>query len=255
VKHLIRVFEDLEMLSRAAADRVVEAAAMALQQRGRSLLALNGGNTPARLFQILAAEGQAAINWERTQVYWGDERCVPPDHPESSYGQARQALLSRVRIPDENIHRIKGELGPVAASRDYAEVLRLQADPGLDWPRFDLVLLGMGEDGHTASLFPGSDPLVTQPTLPVTARYQGRPAERVTLTPPVFNSARLVLFMVSGQSKAATLRRVLSDPFEPGPLPAQRIDPKDGRLIWLIDAAAASQLPGSLLKSGKVCEG
>ncbi len=255
MKPLIRVFEDLETLSRGAADRVIEAAALALQERGGFLLALNGGNTPARLFQMLAAGGPEEIDWERTQVYWGDERCVPPDHPESSYGQAQRALLSRVRIPENNVQRIKGELGPEAASRDYAEVLKRHADPGLDWPRFDLVLLGMGEDGHTASLFPGSDPLVTRPTLPVTARYQNRPAERVTLTSPVFNSARLVLFMVSGESKAAVLLRVLSEPFEPGLLPAQRIDPKGGRLIWLVDAAAASQLPGSLLQSRKVCEG
>jgi 6-phosphogluconolactonase len=255
MKPQMRVFEDLEALSRGAAVRVIEAAGLALRERGRFLLALNGGNTPARLFQLLGVEAREAIDWEHTQVYWGDERCVPPDHPESSYGQAQRALLSHVSIPVDNIHRIKGELGAEAASRDYAETLKRQADPGTDWPKFDLVLLGLGEDGHTASLFPGSDPFVTQPTLPVTARYQDRPAERVTLTPPVINSARLILFMVSGESKAAALLKVLSGPFEPGPLPAQRIDPKGGRVIWLVDAAAASQLPGSLLKSRKVCEG
>jgi len=150
--------------------------------------------------------------------------------------------LSHVLIPDSNIHRIKGELGPAEASKDYSLTLRGFASPPLEWPRFDLVYLGMGEDGHTASLFPGSPVDVSEPTLPVTAHYQDRPANRVTLTPIVFNSARVVSFMASGEQKAVTLAEVLSGGYNPAKYPAQRIDPKDGRLIWLVDAAAASKL-------------
>ena len=145
-------------------------------------------------------------------------------------------------IPDSNIHRIKGELGPAEASKDYSLTLRGFASPPLEWPRFDLVYLGMGADGHTASLFPGSPVDVSEPTLPVSAHYQDRPANRVTLTPIVFNSARVVSFMVSGEQKAITLAEVLSGGYNPAKYPAQRIDPKDGRLIWLVDEAAAIKL-------------
>jgi 6-phosphogluconolactonase len=152
-------------------------------------------------------------------------------------------LLSHVLIPDVNIHRIKGELGPAEASKDYFLTLKRFASPPLEWPRFDLVYLGMGEDGHTASLFPGSAVDVSEPTMPVTAHYQDRPANRVTLTPVVFNSARVVVFMATGEKKADTLAEVLGDRYNPAKYPAQRIDPKDGRLIWLVDEAAASKLP------------
>jgi 6-phosphogluconolactonase len=154
-------------------------------------------------------------------------------------------LLKHVPIPDSNIHRIKGELGPAEAAKEYSLALKEFAFPPLEWPRFDLVYLGMGEDGHTASLFPGSPVNVSEPTMPVTAHYQDRPANRVTLTPVVFNSARTVAFMATGEKKADMLGEVLSDTHarNPAQYPAQRIDPKDGRLIWLVDESAASKLP------------
>jgi 6-phosphogluconolactonase len=178
-----------------------------------------------------------------THIFWGDERCVPPDDPESNYGQAWSLLLCHVNIPAGNIHRIQGELGPLKASKDYGRVLKQFASLRSEWPRFDLVLLGMGEDGHTASLFPGSPVKTIGPTIAVTAHYQDRPAERVTLTPPVFNSARLVLFMVIGENKALTLNKVLSETRQPKLYPAQRIEPNDGRVIWMVDEVAAGQLP------------
>ena len=251
MKPEIRVFNDLENLSRAAANLFTAQAAESITKRDRFLVALNGGNTPMRLFRLLATDHRDQVDWKRVHFFWGDERCVPPDDAGSSYGQARDALLSRVPIPDSNIHRIKCDpsarsgrrLGPVEASKEYSPVLKEYTSPPLEWPRFDLVYLGMGEDGHTASLFPGSPVEEAEPVIPVTAHYQDRPANRVTLTPAVFNSARRVVFMVTGAKKAVTLAEVLSDRYNPGQYPAQRINPNDGGSIWLVDEEAASKLP------------
>lgn len=239
----IRIFNDLEELSRAAANLFIEQAERSITERERFLIALNGGSTPTRLFQLLMTDYREKADWSKVYVFWGDERCVPPGDAGSSYGQARDILLSHVLIPDSNIHRIKGELGPAEASKDYSLTLKEFASPPLEWPRFDLVYLGMGEDGHTASLFPGLPVDVSGPTMPITAHYQDRPANRVTLTPIVFNSARMIVFMATGEKKAIPLAEVLSDRYDPAQYPAQRIDPKDGRLIWLVDEAAASKLP------------
>jgi 6-phosphogluconolactonase len=248
MKPEVRIFKDLEALSRAAADLFTEQAAQSIAERDRFLVALNGGGTPTRLFQLLATDFRDRVDWSKVHVFWGDERCVPPDDPGSSYGQAQDVLLSRVPIPDGNIHRIKGELGPPEASKDYSLILKQFASAPLEWPRFDLVYLGMGEDGHTASLFPGSAVDVSEPAIPVTAHYQDRPANRVSLTPVVFNSAHTVTFMATGEKKAQTVAEVLSDTRtrNPAPYPAQRIKPNDGRLIWLVDEAAASKLPEEL---------
>ena len=253
MKQKIRLFKDLEELSRAAAELFVEQAEQSIADRDRFLVTLNGGSTPTRLFQLLATDFREKVDWSKVHVFWGDERCVPPDDPGSSYGQAWETLLQRVSIREENVHRIKGELGPVDASRDYALILSQFASHSLAWPRFDLVFLGMGEDGHTASLFPGSPVDVSEPTMPVTAHYQDRPADRVTLTPVVLNSARMIVFMATGEKKAQTLAQVLSGRYNPELYPAQRIEPREGRLIWQVDEAAASRLPRKLLSI--FCEG
>jgi 6-phosphogluconolactonase len=249
----IRIFKDMETLSLAAADLFAERAAESIAERGRFLVALNGGGTPSRLFQLLATDYREKIDWGHIHVFWGDERCVPPGDAGSSYGRAWDAFLSHVPIPGTNIHRVKGELEPVEASRDYALTLSGFAPPPFEFPRFDLVYLGMGEDGHTASLFPGSPVDVTEPTLPVIAHYQDRPANRVTVTQIVFNQARTVAFMVTGEKKAVTLAEVLGDRYNPELLPAQRISPKAGDLIWLVDEDAAGKLPRELTRS--FCEG
>jgi 6-phosphogluconolactonase len=246
MKPEIHIFNDLEELSRAAANLFIEQAAQSIRERNRFLVALNGGSTPTRLFELLATDYHENVDWSKVHVFWGDERCVPPDDAGSSYGQARDILLSHALIPDSNIHRIKGELGPDEASKDYSLTLREFASPPLEWPRFDLVYLGMGEDGHTASLFPGSPADISESTMPVTAYYQDRPANRVTLTPIIFNSARMIVFMATGEKKANTLAEVLSDRYNPERYPAQRIDPSDGRLIWLVNEAAAGKLPPEL---------
>jgi len=253
MKPKLRIFEDLEKLSIHAANLFSEQAARSILERGQFLVALNGGGTPTRLFQLLATEFRDKVEWAKVHVFWGDERCVPPKDAGSSYGQARELLLSKIPIPESNIHRIKGELTPVEASKAYSLLLKEYASTTLNWPCFDLVYLGMGEDGHTASLFPGSPVNVTEPTLPVTAHYQDRPANRVTLTQVVFNSARMIVFMATGEKKAITLAEVLSDRYNPELYPAQRIDPKDGQLIWLIDKDAAGKLPKKITR--KYCEG
>lgn len=249
----IRVFKDVEKLSRAAAYLFVEQAEQSIAARNQFLVALNGGSTPTRLFELLASRVREKVEWHRVHVFWGDERCVPPDDAGSSYGQARDILLRHVPIPEANVHRVRGELGPVEASNDYALTLKSFASAPLEWPRFDLVYLGMGEDGHTASLFPGSPLDAAEPAVPVTAHYQDRPANRVSLTPIVFNSTRMAVFMAAGEKKAQTFAEVISGRYNPELYPAQRIEPRDGRLIWLVDEAAASRLPRRWLRN--FCEG
>ncbi|MGA7194345.1 MAG: 6-phosphogluconolactonase [Anaerolineales bacterium] len=243
VKPDVRIFQNLESLSQDAAKLFVETCAQAITERGRFLVALSGGNTPTELFKLLAQSPyREQIDWTRVHVFWGDERCVPIEDLENNYRQANDVLLKHVPILLENIHRVKSDLKPADAATDYARVLKQFASAPLNWPRFDLVLLGMGEDGHTASLFPGSEVNVSTPTMAVTAEYQDRPANRVTLTPLMFNSARRIIFLVSGASKSQTLANVLYGEYHPEQLPAQRIRPTDGELIWLVDQLAASKL-------------
>ncbi len=241
----LRVYDDLDTLARAAADDITALLTAPASPHRSFTVALSGGGTPRRLYALLAQPPYAqSLPWSRLHFFWGDERCVSVDHPESNYGQALQALLQHVPVPAENVHRVRVELPPAEAAADYARQLAEHADPGLRWPRFDLVLLGLGEDGHTASLFPG---LITQrekrsPVLAVQASYLGRPADRVTLTPLVFNDARHILFLVTGESKAAAVRSALKSHADPEQVPASRIRPTAGVVTWMLDRAAARLL-------------
>lgn len=240
----LEIFSDSQSMSRQAAVLFAQITQGAVAARGRSLSALSGGGTPTALFRLLAqAPYLTSLPWEKMFFFWGDERCVPPDDPESNYNQAQQAFLGQAPVPPENIRRAKGELAPPAAAQDYANQLKEFAEQGLEWPRFDLVLLGLGADGHTASLFPGSSEPAGMATVAVQANYQGRPAQRISLTPAVFNSAREVIFLVSGAEKAAALLATLAGPRDLSNYPAQRIQPSDGRLWFLADRSAASLLP------------
>jgi 6-phosphogluconolactonase len=239
---MIRVFKDINELSQYAANSFVETANQSIEKRGRFLAALSGGSTPIRLYELLGDLFHDKVDWSRAHFFWGDERCVPVDDAGNSYGQTKKVLFDKINIPDENIHRVLSELEPDSAARDYANTLSIFADPPLAWPRFDLALLGMGDDGHTASLFPNSPVDVDSPTLAVTANYQGRPANRVTLTPKVLNSSRNILFLVAGKTKAVTLSRVFGDNYMPAEFAVQRIVPEDGSLTWLIDNEAGSLL-------------
>lgn len=233
----IQTFSNLDELSEAAKILFIEIANEAIQQHGAFFVALSGGNTPTKLYEKLASE---KLDWPRVHFFWGDERCVPVEDAGNSYGQAKKIWLDKIGAT--NIHRVLSDLKPVEAAKAYAETLRELSQPPLDWPRFDLILLGMGDDGHTASLFPGSPVDVDSATLAVVANYQDRPANRVTLTQNVINDARNIFFLAVGASKAETLKKVLGDIYTPAELPAQRIDPKNGKVIWFVDEAAASLL-------------
>lgn len=187
---------------------------------------------------------RSRLPWHEMHFFWGDERLVPPDDTGSNYYQAAQLLLDEVHVPAENIHRVKGELSAEAAVLDYTAQLQSFATGRRNWPRFDLVLLGMGSDGHTASLFPGS-PGMDGPGIAVkavTANYEDRPSQRLTLTPIVFNDSRHALFLVTGANKAEAAAAVLDGPYDPEQWPAQRIQPSAGTITWLFDKAAAAKL-------------
>lgn len=228
----------------AAADIVVADLRAAARQRAVASIVLAGGGTPLALYRTLA--GRSGVAWDTLHVFWGDERLVGPDDPGSNFRAASEALLSRVDLPAGNVQRMRGELPAREAAADYTARLRDWAaahDPGAPnpWPRLDVVLLGLGEDGHTASLFPGSPVAPPEPVVAVTADYQGRPAGRITLTPRVFNDARHVIFLVAGAGKAQAVRDTFRDD-DPARLPAQRIRPAYGRVTWLLDHAAAEKI-------------
>ncbi len=220
----------------------MQASQAAVARHGRFIVALSGGGTPQPLYRLLSQPPfSKQIPWDKTHVFWGDERLVPPDHAESSYGMTARLLLDCVPIPPAHVHRALGEGDGVTAVADYTAQL---AQLGAPWPLFDLILLGMGHDGHTASLFPGPIPSeeLSNPVMAVTAQYDGRPAQRITFTPQLMNDAHQVLFLVTGANKAKALYEVLSGVPNPELWPAQRIAPRDGRVTWLVDSAAAQLL-------------
>jgi 6-phosphogluconolactonase len=244
----LKVYENSNDLSQAAARIFAVVAAESVARRGRFVVALSGGGTPKGLYRLLSGPPyRTSIPWRHTHIFWGDERLVPPDDPGSNYGQVAGILLDRISIPATNAHRLKGESNPDEAVSCYKEELRLVASGDRAWPRFDLALMGLGGDGHTASLFPGPVSAVeqTEPVVAVTADYNGRPANRISLTPLVFNDARQVLFLVAGASKAEVLAAVVNGPYRPELWPAQRIQPHTGKVTWLIDEAAARKLPAT----------
>jgi len=226
-----------EALAEDAAHRFAQAANDAVRSRGQFVVALSGGATPRSLYARLAAPPyRSGVPWSLVRVLWSDERCVPPDDAASNYRMAREALLDHVPVPAAHVHRIRGEDVPSLAAQAYERTLRTV----LRGARIDLVLLGLGADGHTASLFPDA---VADGEAWVAARYHAAESMwRVTLTPTVINAAAEVMFLVSGQAKAGVVRRVLEGPRRPRELPAQLIAPVGGRMVWLLDAAAARDL-------------
>lgn len=237
----VQTFESLEEASRAAARRFAELARASAGQGRDFTCALSGGSTPRRLYELLA-DPQLGIPWQRVELFQVDERTVGPDDAESNYRMIREALLARAPVPEANFHRLAAERKDLdAAARDYAaEIARvLKPKPGA-FPRLDLVFLGMGMDGHTASLFPGSKAL-DESALWVRPNFSPRLGKyRVTLTYPVLNAAAEIIFLVSGGDKAETLRQVLEGP--QGVYPVQGIHPASGRVSWFVDKAAAAEL-------------
>jgi 6-phosphogluconolactonase len=236
----VKIVPDSDALAHGAAQEFHRLSEAAVQERGRFSVALSGGNTPRAVYTLLASEHKE-LPWDRIHIFFGDERHVPPDHPDSNFRMASESLLSKVPIPEKNIHRIRAELDADAAAEEYERELREffhLTDP--DWPRFDLIFLGIGDDGHTASLFPGSQALA-ETSRRVTANWVEKfKTFRITLTFPALNHAAEVAFLVSGAGKAQILNQVL----RPGArkFPAQYVQPENGRLLWLVDQDAGSLL-------------
>jgi 6-phosphogluconolactonase len=240
----VRVFAGADELAEAVAKEFVDLATTAIADRDRFAVALAGGSTPRAAYTRLASEPYASrVDWSRVLFLWGDERCVPPDHLESNYRMAREALLARVPLPEGNVHRPRAEIKPEDAAVYYEHDLRLAFDLGaVGFPRFDLIWLGMGSNGHTASLFPGNPTLDENVRLFVATHVPELDADRLTLTSPVINHAAQVIFLVVGEGKAETLREVLEGERDPARLPAQLVRPDEGRVTWLLDEAAARLL-------------
>jgi 6-phosphogluconolactonase len=242
----VKILADANAIAQTAAAEFLEAAQKAVREKNSFSVALAGGSTPKALYELLASNPllQAKVPWGKIQFFFGDERHVPPDHTESNFRMASEAMFSKAPVQPQQVHRIHGENAKVTdAAEEYEKELRaaFQLKTG-ELPRFDLVLLGMGPEGHTASLFPGTKALNEEQRL-VAGNWVGKLyTDRITLTPPVLNSAARVLFLVHGAEKAPALKAVLEGPYEPDQLPAQIIHPANGSVLWLVDPTAASML-------------
>ena len=240
---------DADALARRTAQYFVEMAAEAVDAAGQARIAISGGSTPKAVFELLADRRQkwrGAMPWDRLNLYWVDERTVPPDHPDSNYRMAREAMLSHVPLPADQIHRMEGELDPEAAASRYESELRNSFRlEGAESPRFDLVQLGMGPDGHTASLFPHTAALHEMSRLVTANHVPQLDTWRITLTWPVINHASSVFFLIAGADKAERVHEVFMGPRDPERLPSQLIWPSSGILTLFLDKAAAALLPAT----------
>jgi 6-phosphogluconolactonase len=240
----IRTVATPQELFAAAAEEVVSVTKTAVEENGRFTIALSGGSTPKSLYNLLATNARTSLPWDRMFFFWGDERHVRPTDPDSNYRMADEAMLSKVPVPPGNVFRFAAENPDAAAVADaYETTLRkfFKLEPG-QTPRFDLILLGLGPDGHTASLFPGTPALQEKSRLVVANWVEKLKTSRLTLTLPVLNAARCVVFLVSGTDKAPALRAVLEGDAPGEQYPAKLVKPSSGDLIWMVDRAAASEL-------------
>ena len=240
--HDIRIFDDTQKLFQGAAEEFASQAAAAVRSRGRFTVALSGGSTPRSLYGLLAQS--RSLPWDKIYFFFGDERHVAPDSPESNYRMVRESLLSKIPTPAENVFRVPAE-NPDAreAAKTYEQTLeQFFNTPANGFPRFDLVLLGMGPDGHTASLFPGTSALQEKSRWVVSNWVEKFKTDRITLTLPVLNNAAVVMFLVNGQDKAQPLKEVLEGNQSAELYPSKLVQPVDGQLIWMVDRAAGAQL-------------
>jgi 6-phosphogluconolactonase len=236
-------------LARRAAEQFVEIAGQAAAKRGRARIAISGGSTPKAAFQLLADPAQPFLSrmpWDKLDLYWVDERTVPPDHPDSNYRMTREAMLDRVPLKPEQVHRMEGELEPEVAAARYESLLRNTFRlEGAETPRFDLIALGMGDDGHTASLFPHTDAIHEMGRLVTANRVPQKDTWRITLTWTVINQASSVFFLIGGKNKAELVKEVFTGPRDPERLPSQLIWPSSGILTLILDKDAAALLPAT----------
>jgi 6-phosphogluconolactonase len=242
-----RISPTPDAVAETAAQFFTAAAVKAVETRGLARIAISGGVTPEAMFALLADPAQPFVHqipWNKLDLYWVDERSVPPNHPDSNYRMTNEALLSRVPLPPDQIHRIEGELDPEVAAARYESAIRNSFRlEGAETPTFDLILLGMGDDGHTASLFPHTEALNDLSHIAIANHVPQKDTWRITLTWPVINQGREVAFLIEGVAKAQVLHDVFLGPYQPDTYPAQIIRPASGRLTLLLDAAAASKLP------------
>jgi 6-phosphogluconolactonase len=242
-----QVFPSAAEMALASARLFAAKVEQAVADRDVARIAISGGSTPQATFKILADPSQpflATVPWDKVMLYWVDERCVPPDHPDSNYGVARELLLSKVPIPAENVFRMEGELDPEEAANRYESYLRNSMKlEGAEAPSFDLLALGMGDDGHTASLFPHTEALHEITRIVVANRVPQKDTWRITLTWPVINHAKEVAFEMEGPKKPDVLAEVMTGPRDPERLPSQLIRPTSGKLLLLLDEVAAAKLP------------
>jgi len=239
----IAIYPDIDTLSYEAAQYVVRIASESIVTRGRFTIALSGGTTPRTLYGLLGGEPYLSqIDWALVHIFWSDERCVPPDSPDSNYHMAHEVLLSQIPIPAQQVHYMPADQPDrYAASQAYAEEMqRTFGTNGI--PSFDLIQLGMGPEGHTASLFPHQASLHEQQRLVIPVSVPKPPPDRLTFTPPVLNAARNVLFLVTGADKADALHAVLEGPYQPDEYPAQIVRPPHGEVVWMLDTAVAQNI-------------
>jgi 6-phosphogluconolactonase len=237
------ILDDAQSLYVHAAEEIAHFAGEAICTHAEFMLCLTGGSTPAATYELLAERFRLSVDWKEVQFFWGDERCVPPNDPASNFGMANRTMLSRLDLRPEQIHRIRGEDPPEQAAREYEEDLRTSFGIGEgEFPRFNLTLVGMGDNVHVESLFPGSPALHERRRLAIAVEVDAPQRHRVTITPPVLNNSARVMFLVQGAAKAAAVKSALEGPRDPDRYPAQIIDPPHGEVIWLLDRPAASRL-------------
>ncbi len=237
MKRKIHAYPNKDKLVTAATEHVVNSIGQAIEERGLCNMALAGGNTPREVYSMLADDTcRDRVDWSRLHLFWGDERMVPPEHEDSNFRMVKETLLDHVSIPDGNVHRIRGEIAPEQAAREYAELLHDHFES--DSPRFDIILLGIGEDGHTASLFPGTDAVEEGVKHAMAVFVPRLDTWRVTLTFPVLNAAREVLFLASGKSKSDIVQRIISIKQPAKEFPASLVNPENGTLHWMLDSEA-----------------
>ena len=238
------VMDNTQALYVRAAEEIAHFASEAICTHGEFTLCLTGGTTPASSYELLATRFHLSVDWKEVQFFWGDERCVPPGDPASNFGMANRTMLSKLALRPEQIHRMRGEDEPAQAAQEYERELRAffrLEQPG-DFPCFNLVLLGLGDNAHVASLFPHHPALHEETRLAVAVEVEAAPSRRISLTMPVINSAERVMFLVSGEKKAAAVRNILQGPADPEQYPGQLVKPRKGEIVWLMDKAAASGL-------------
>lgn len=243
------VTTDADALARLAAETLITTAAEAAAESRQALVALSGGSTPKRMGELLGSDAYAGrVNWNALQIFWGDERWVPISDDQSNAGEAIRTFLDDVPIPDENVHpwQTDSDVTPPVAAERYARLIREISGIEDGTPVFDLILLGMGDDGHTLSLFPGTAAIHETSALTIAHHVDKLDIDRMTFSPPLANAAKNVVFLVGGAGKADTLRQVLEGPRDVDTLPSQIIEPQNGNLLWLVDEAAAAQLEASL---------